>query len=72
MLVGTKMLAFGWSSCGRKPEYREETHLSDLVTTWPSHMPMPGIEPGWQQWEASALPLRQPDRTFYTCLYDKC
>ena len=19
----------------------EETHLSDLVTTWPSHMPMP-------------------------------
>ena len=29
------MFAFGWSSCGRKPE---ETHLSDLVTTWPSHM----------------------------------
>jgi len=26
------MFAFGWSSCGRKPEYPEETHLSDLVT----------------------------------------
>ena len=24
--------------CGRKPECPEETHLSDLVTTWPSHM----------------------------------
>jgi len=30
------MFAFRWSSCGRKPEYPEETHLSDLVTTWPS------------------------------------
>ena len=27
------MFAFGWSSCGRKPEHLEETHLSDLVTT---------------------------------------
>jgi len=27
------MFAFGWSSCGRKPEYLEETYLSDLVTT---------------------------------------
>jgi len=26
------MFAFRWSSCGRKPEYPEETHLSDLVT----------------------------------------
>jgi len=26
------MFAFGWSSCGRKPECPEETHLSDLVT----------------------------------------
>ena len=55
------MFAFGWSSCGRKPECPEETHLSDLVATWPSHMPTPGIEPGSQRWEASALILRQPD-----------
>ena len=34
------MFAFGWCSCGRKPE---ETHLSDLVTTWPSHMSTLGI-----------------------------
>ena len=27
------MFAFAWSSCGRKPECLEETHLSDLVTT---------------------------------------
>ena len=27
------MFAFGWSSCGRKPECPEETNLSDLVTT---------------------------------------
>ena len=27
------MFAFGWSSCGRKPECPEETHLPDLVTT---------------------------------------
>ena len=46
-----------WSSCGRKPEYLEETHLSDLVTKWPSHMTKPGIEPGLQQWEASVLTL---------------
>ena len=26
------MFAFGWSSCGRKSECPEETHLSDLVT----------------------------------------
>ena len=26
------------------------------------HMPTPGIEPGSQRWEASALALRQPDR----------
>ena len=31
--------AFVWSSCGRKPEYPEQAYLSDLVTTWPSHMP---------------------------------
>ena len=55
------MFAFRWSSCGRKPECTEETHLSDLVTTWPSYMPTPGIEPGSQQWEASVLTLRQPD-----------
>ena len=33
--------AFGWSSYVRNPECPEETHLSDLVTTWPSHMPTP-------------------------------
>jgi len=27
------MFAYDWSSCGRKLEYPEETHLSDLVTT---------------------------------------
>ena len=42
-------------SCERKPT------CLDLVTTWPSHMPTPDIEPGSQQWEASALTLRQPD-----------
>jgi len=33
------MFAFGWSSCWRKSEFPEETYLSDMVTTWPSHMP---------------------------------
>ena len=56
-----RCLRYGWSSCGRKPEYPKETHLSDLVTTWPFHMPTPGIEPGSQRWEASTLTLRQPD-----------
>ena len=37
----------------------EEIHLSDLVTTWPSHMPTPGIEHGSQRWDASALTLCQ-------------
>ena len=43
MLVGVHVCV-RWSSCGRKPEYLDETHLSDLGTTWPSHMPTPGIE----------------------------
>ena len=60
MLIGT-LFVYGWSSCWRNPECPEETHLSDLVTTWPSHMPTPGIEPGSQRWEVSALTLRQPD-----------
>ena len=55
------MFAFGWPSCGRKPECPEETHLSDLVTKQPAHMPTPGIDPGSQRWEASELTLRQPD-----------
>ena len=45
MLVGTNVcvwVVFVW----------EETHPSDLMTTWPSHMP--GIEPGSQRWDASA------------------
>ena len=61
MLVGTDVcvpMVFVWEESG----VPEETHLSDLVTAWPFHMPMPGIEPGSQLWEASALPLRQPDR----------
>jgi len=33
-----QMIAFVWCSCERKPEYLEKTHLSDLVTTWSSHM----------------------------------
>jgi len=28
------MFAFMWSSHGRKPEYPEETHLSDMVTVF--------------------------------------
>ena len=31
------------------------------LTWWPPHMPPPSTEPGSQWWEASALPLRQPD-----------
>jgi len=60
MLVGTDVcvqMVFVWG----KPEYPEETHLSDLVTRWPSHMPTPGIEPGSQRLEASALTMRQLD-----------
>ena len=49
----TPMFAFEWSSCRRKPEYPGETHLSDLLTTWPSDMPTQGIEPRSQRWEAS-------------------
>ena len=48
MLVGTDVCVI-WSSCGRKPEYPEETHLTDLVATQPSNMPTPGIEPGSQR-----------------------
>ena len=61
------MFAFGWSSRGRKPECPEETHLSDLVTTWPSHMPTPGFGPGSQRWESSALTLRQSDSRVQLC-----
>ena len=28
------LLVFVWSSCGRKREYPEETHLYELMTTW--------------------------------------
>ena len=38
MLVGTDVCV-RLSSCGRNPEYPEETHLSDLMTTWSSHVP---------------------------------
>ena len=60
MLVGTDV-------CVLVVSVLEETHLSDLVTTWPSHMPVLGIEPGPQWWEVSMLPLRQPDN-----YVDKC
>jgi len=33
MLFGTDVVIV-WSSCGSKLEYPEETHLSDLMTTW--------------------------------------
>ena len=50
------MFVLLWSLCGRKIEYSEEAHLSVLVTTWPSHMPTPGIDPGvTQQWKANLL-----------------
>ena len=48
MLVGTDVrvsVVFVWEETG----VPEETHLSGLVTTCPSHMPMPGIEPGPQR-----------------------
>ena len=60
MLIGTDAGLVGLP-VGGNLEYQEETHLSDLVTTWPSHMLMPGIEPMLQQWEASILPMRQSD-----------
>ena len=44
-----------------KPECPEETHLSDLVTTWPSHKPTPCIEAGSHY---ITLTLRQPDSQF--------
>ena len=70
MLVGTDVcvrMVFVW-------EDPEETQLSDLVTTWPSHMPTLGIEPWSLRWEASALTLRQPDSQglfmhIHICLY---
>ena len=36
------MFAFGWSSCGRKPKYPEETHLSWLG----DHMTISHADPG--------------------------
>ena len=46
---------------GGNRSFPEETHLPDLVTTWPSHIPTPGIETGSQWWEASAFTLCQLD-----------
>ena len=60
MLIGIDVcdrMVFLWEETG----VPSETQLSDLVTTWLSHMPTPGIKPGSQRWEASALTLRQPD-----------
>ena len=67
MLIGIDVcdrMVFLWEETG----VPSETHLSDLVTTWLSHMPTPGIEPGSQRWEASALTLRQPDSLSITDL----
>jgi len=50
MLVGTDV-------CVRMIFVWEETIMpggNPPVTTWPSHMPTPDIEPGSHQWEASA------------------
>ena len=35
---------FTFVFCGKKPAYPEETNLSELVSTWPSYMPTPGIK----------------------------
>ena len=56
MLVDTDVcvrMVFVWEETG-VPEGNPPVWLGD-------HMPTPGIEPGWQRWEASALTLRQPD-----------
>ena len=55
-----------WHRCLRSDGLRVGGNRSTrrkptCLTTWPSHMPTPGIEPGSHWWEASALPLRQPD-----------
>ena len=44
-----RCLRSGGLRVGEKPECPEETHLSDLVTTLPSHMSTPGIEPRSQR-----------------------
>ena len=49
------VLTFVWYLYWLKPEFLMETHTSDLVTTWQSHMTTPG-----KHWEASALQLSQP------------
>ena len=68
MLVGTDVciqMVFMWE----ETEYPEATHLSDLVTTWPSRRLTPGIEPGSQRWEASVLTLRQPQTSTQTDIH---
>ena len=52
MFFGTDVCVGGNRSIQRKPT---------CLTTWPSHMPTPGIKPGRKQWEASVLSLRQSD-----------
>ena len=57
MLVGTDMcvrMVFVWEENG-VPGGNPPVWLGDQ---WPSHMPMPGIEPELQRWEASVLTLR--------------
>ena len=49
------LLVGGNRSARRKPT---------CLTWWPPHMQTPGIEPGSQRWEASALTLCQPALSF--------
>ena len=49
---------FTFVFCGKKPAYPEETNLSELVSTWPSYMPTPGIKHKLQWREANSLQLQ--------------
>ena len=48
MIVGTDV-SFGWSSCGRKPECPEETHLFDFG----DHMTSSHADAGYRTWVAA-------------------
>jgi hypothetical protein len=54
---------YWWSWCGRKPEYPEETHVSERATIIPSHiqpLPITRIESGPHWWEVRALTTTLP------------
>ena len=69
MLVDTDVcvrVVFVWEET-RMPEGNPPVWLSDHMTIPLAHAePTPGIEPGSQRWEASALTLRQPDSYIVT------